>query len=161
MAEPLIFWMGKQSAPIPPDLRYCKNHMWCRPGSGSTPHRFGFTSYAVRLMQDVYFLEWKVDLGATLRPKHEIGFIESSKAQSELYSPMPGTLVRFNPELLDDPAAINADCYGAGWLFELAGPLGESFDAPGYLAHLEAHWEQTQRLLKKQIHMDDEPTEPA
>ena len=55
MAEPLTFLMGKYPAVLPGDLRYARNHMWCRPGDER--HRFGFTSYAVRLMKDVYFLD--------------------------------------------------------------------------------------------------------
>ena|SRR5438105_1534740 len=154
MAEPLVFLMGKHAAVLPADLRYCKNHMWCRPGPAGV-HRFGFTSYAVRLMQDVYFLEWKVDPGTPLRAKQEIGFIESSKAQSELYAPTGGTVTAFNPALLDDPSGINADGYGAGWLFEMAADVSEALDAAAYRDHLAATWEQTQRLLKKQVHLED------
>lgn len=154
MSEPLTFLMGKHAAVLPADLRYCTNHMWCRPGPEGV-HRFGFTSYAVRLMQDVYFLEWKVDAGALLRLKQEIGFIESSKAQSELYAPVAGTITTFNVELLNDPSAINVDGYGAGWLFEMAADVSNTMDAAAYHRHLEAAWEQTQRLLKKQIHLED------
>jgi glycine cleavage system H protein len=128
--------------------------MWCRPGPDGV-HLFGFTSYAVRLMQDVYFLEWKVDAGSAVRAKQEIGFIESSKAQSELYAPAAGTVTAFNPELLNDPSGINADGYGAGWLFEMAADVSDAMDAAAYHAFLEANWEQTQRLLKKQVHLED------
>src|SRR5262249_44443500 len=58
MPESHTFLMGKHPAALPGELRYCKNHMWCRPGAGGV-HQFGFTAYAVRLMQDVYFLEWR------------------------------------------------------------------------------------------------------
>ena len=152
MSDPLVFLMGKHPAPLPVDLRYCKNHMWCRPhGDG---FRFGFASYAVRLMQDVYFLEWKIDAGSAVRAKQEIGFIESSKAQSELYAPLAGRITGFNDGLLNDPSAINADGYGDGWLFDMTADLTDTLDAAGYSRFLEAHWEQTQRLIKKQIHED-------
>ena len=59
---PLTFLMGKHPAPLPGELLYCKNHMWCRPEPHGT-HTFGFSAYAVRLMQDVYFLEWRIDPG--------------------------------------------------------------------------------------------------
>ena len=62
MPEPLTFLMGKFAAVLPADLRYCQNHMWCRPGADGV-HRFGFTAYAIRLMQDVYFLDWCVSAG--------------------------------------------------------------------------------------------------
>jgi glycine cleavage system H protein len=147
MAEPLTFFMGKHPAPLPEGLRYCKNHMWCRPG---TPTVFGFTSYAIRLMQDVYFLEWRIDPGLVTL-KQEIGFIETQKATSGLYAPLAGRITRFNAELLNDPSAINADNYGAGWLFEWDGNLDGTLTATEYHAFLEEAWPQTQRLIKGQI----------
>lgn len=147
--EPLTFLMGKHPAPLPGDLLYCKNHMWCRSGPDGS-HAFGFTAYAVRLMQDVYFLEWRIDPGLVTL-KQEIGFIETQKATSGLYAPMAGRIVRFNAELLNDPSAINADNYGAGWLFELAGPLEGALSDAEYFAFLEEAWPQTQRLIKGQI----------
>src|SRR5438094_10258131 len=107
MAEPLTFLMGKFPAVLPAELRYCRNHMWCRPGGGLL--RFGFSAYAVRLMQDVYFLDWQVNVGDALQLKQQIGHIETSKALSDLFAPIAGTLVRFNDELLKDPSAINVD----------------------------------------------------
>ena len=107
----LTFMMGNHPAPLPGDLRYCKNHMWCRPGADGV-HTFGFTAYAVRLMQDVYFLEWRIEPGL-VTAKQEIGFIETQKATSGLYAPLGGRIVRFNSALLDDPGTINLDNYGA------------------------------------------------
>jgi glycine cleavage system H protein len=150
MPEPLTFLMGKHPAPLPADRRYCRNHMWCRPEGPA--FRFGFTAYAVRLMQDVYFLEWNVDAGTAVALKQPIGFLESSKAQSELYAPLAGTIVAFNKALLNDPSAINADGYGAGWLFEMAADPAGTMGVEEYHAFLAAGWEQTQRLLKKQVH---------
>jgi glycine cleavage system H protein len=149
MPDPLVFLMGKHPAPLPGGLLYAKNHMWCRPGADGV-HTFGFTAYAVRLMQDVYFLEWRIDPGLVTL-KQEIGYIETQKATSGLYAPLAGRVVRFNPELLEDPSAINADNYGKGWLFELAGGVAGLLDVAGYYAHLEAGWEATQRMLKGQL----------
>jgi glycine cleavage system H protein len=150
-----VFLMGKHPAPLPGDLLYCKNHMWCRPGADGT-HTFGFTAYAVRLMQDVYFLEWRTDPGL-ITLKQEIGYIETQKATAALYAPLPGRIVRFNPALLEDPSTINVDNYGKGWLFELTGELDGILDVDGYYSHLETGWEATQRMLKGQLNkMDDE-----
>ncbi len=149
MPEPLTFAMGKHPAPVPGDLRYCRNHMWCRPGANGT-HIFGFTSYAVRLMQDVYFLEWRIDPGLVTL-KQEIGFIETQKATSGLYAPLAGRIMKFNAELLNDPSAINADNYSSGWLFEFNGELTETLTAEEYYAFLEEAWPQTQRLIKGQL----------
>lgn len=147
--SPLTFMMGKHPAVLPGDLRYCKNHMWCRPGDEGV-HRFGFSAYAVRLMQDVYFLEWRIDPGLVTL-KQEIGYIETQKATSGLYAPVAGRIVRFNAELLEDPSTINVDNYGRGWLFDLQGDLADTLDVAGYHAHLEAGWENTQRMLKAQV----------
>jgi glycine cleavage system H protein len=125
--------------------------MWCQ-SVGDNTHRFGFTAYAVRLMQDVYFLEWSVDAGTSVAMKQPIGFLESSKAQSELYAPLAGTITAFNTALLNDPSAVNADGYGAGWLFEMTGDPAGTMDVAEYHAFLAAGWDQTQRLLKKQVH---------
>src|SRR5262245_50196952 len=112
MSEPLVFLMGKFAAEFPTDRKYAKNHMWGERRGDVV--RFGFTAYAVRLLQDVYFLDWSVDAGVPLAEKQEIGSIESKKAESSLYSPVAGRLVRFNEELLSDTSAINLDKYGDG-----------------------------------------------
>ncbi|MDB5311480.1 MAG: gcvH 1 [Gemmataceae bacterium] len=156
MTESLTFMMGKHPAELPGELLYCKNHMWCRPGADGV-HAFGFTAYAVRLMQDVYFLEWRIDPGL-VTAKQEIGYIETQKATSGLYAPLAGRVLRFNPDLLTDPSTINVDNYGRGWLFEMAADVaGGTLDVAAYFTHLEAGWETTQRMLKGQVNkMDDE-----
>src|SRR5260221_2923109 len=96
MPESLSFLMGKHPAELPGELLYCKNHMWCRAGTDGT-HAFGFSAYAVRLMQDVYFLEWRIDPGLVTL-KQEIGYIETQKATSGLYAPMAGRPAPLKPE---------------------------------------------------------------
>jgi len=154
MPEPRTFLMGKHPAPLPGELRYCKNHMWCRAGASGV-HTFGFTAYAVRLMQDVYFLEWRTDPGL-ITLKQEIGYIETQKATSGLYAPLAGRIVRFNAALLEDPSTINVDNYGNGWLFQLSGELEDTLSVDEYYQHLEAGWENTQRMLKGQLNKMDE-----
>lgn len=151
MSEPLTFEMGKFVAEFPVDRLYAKNHMWGERRGERI--RFGFSAYAVRLLQDVYFLDWSIDVGTSLKEKQEIGSIESKKAESSLYSPLAGQLTEFNEELLSDPSTINVDKYGNGWLFEIA-PAGSSLPllTPAeYLDHLAAVWEVTQRTIKGQM----------
>ncbi|MCS7021551.1 MAG: glycine cleavage system protein H [Gemmataceae bacterium] len=150
MSSGRFFLMGKYQAPLPAELRYCRNHMWCRLGDQGV-HTFGFTSYAVRLMRDVYFLEWRIDAGQRVTARQEIGFIETQKATSGLYAPLTGELIAFNHEVLQDPGLINVDCYGTGWLFQLRGDATETLSVDEYYKHLEAGWENTQRLIKAQI----------
>ena len=110
MGNELVFMMGEFEARFPTDRKYAKNHMWAQQYDGFW--RFGFTTYSVRLLQDVYFLDWIVDAPTPLSQGQEIGMIESKKAESSLYSPITGDLTRFNDTLMNDPSAINVDKYG-------------------------------------------------
>ena len=149
MSDDLVFMMGKFAAHFPTDRQYARNHMWAQAVDGG--HRFGFSAYAVRLLQDVYFLEWTIDEGTQLREKQAIGAIESSKAESELYSPLTGRLVEFNTALLSDPATINLDTYGEGWLFRMDAGTAGLLSPSEYLDHLAASWKIAERTIKGQM----------
>lgn len=148
MSDNLVFMMGKFEATFPTDREYSDNHLWLKPDGAV--YRVGLTAYSVRLLQDVYFLDWTVDAGVEVRRKQEIGEVESSKALSSLYAPVDGVLVDFNEELLDDPSAINTDNYGSGWLYRLKteSPL---LSPEQYLGELDKGWEHAQRTIKGQI----------
>ena len=148
MPDDLVFMMGKYEARIPADRQYSPKHVWFQ--RQDNVHRVGFTAYSVRLLQDVYFLDWRIDAGATLKTGQEVGEIESSKALSTLYAPCSGQLVRFNEQLLNDPSAINTDCYESGWLYEME-TTADLLTPEAYIQVLEDGWEDTQRLLKGQI----------
>jgi glycine cleavage system H protein len=157
MADELIFMMGKFEARFPADRKYAKNHMWAKtvdegaPQSGSKRWRFGFSAYAVRLLQDVYFLDWTIDAGTELKERQPIGNIESSKAESELYAPVAGRLVEFNQELLTDPSGVNVDKYGQGWLFAMQSISDTLLSPEQYLGHLETAWKVAERTIKGQM----------
>lgn len=153
MSAERVFMMGKFAARFPADRRYARNHMWGMPVDGGV--RFGFSAYAVRLLQDVYFLEWTVNVGTALRDRQAIGAIESSKAESELYSPAAGNLRAINDELLRDPSAINVDTYGPGWLFEIETPGDNLLEVDAYLDHLAEAWKVAERTIKGQV--NEEP----
>jgi len=139
--------MGQYEAKIPEDRRYFKSHMWLQPGPDLA--HVGLTAYAVRLLQDVYFLDWSIDPETRVHAKQDIGQIESSKAVSTVYAPAAGHIHQFNAALLNDPSLINAENYQAGWLFEFD-TTSETMSAAEYVDHLAATWETTQRLLKGQ-----------
>ena len=145
----LTFMMGEFEAEFPTDRKYAKNHMWAK--STESEIQFGFSAYAVRLLQDVYFLDWTVDAGVQLTEKQEIGAIESKKAESSLYAPIAGLLTRFNEDLLSDPSFINVDKYGQGWLFAMEGSDDALLTPDAYLVHLVGVWEVTQRTIKGQL----------
>ncbi len=149
MPDDLTFMMGEFAARIPVDLRYAQNHMWLRPEGDR--HRFGFTTYAVRLLQDVYFLEWSVETGMQLEEGQLIGFIETKKAESDLFAPIAGELTTLNETLLSDPSAINVATHEAGWLFEMVGQGESLLSAEAYVEHLVGVWKETERTIKGQV----------
>jgi glycine cleavage system H protein len=154
MPDDRVFMMGKFEARLPGDRLYARNHMWCKVEGDVL--RFGFTSYAIRLMQDVYFLDWTVSPGDEVTRLQDFGHIETSKAVSDLFAPQPGRVIQFNSALLDDPSGVNVDGYGNGWLFEMAGPPdGELMTVDEYHAFLDANWEKTQRVIKGKINTDE------
>ncbi|MEM0926853.1 MAG: glycine cleavage system protein H [Planctomycetota bacterium] len=149
------FAMGEFEASFPVDRSYAKNHMWGKRHSSSR-WRFGLSAYAVRLLQDVYFLEWELDPPASVTLRQMIGAIESKKAESDLYSPVAGTLTALNEQALSDPSIINADCYEAAWLIELdvsAQDLAVLLDSDQYHEHLHDAWEVAQRTIKGQANV--------
>jgi len=147
----LTFMMGEFEANFPTDRLYADNHMWAMRGEGNLV-RFGFTAYSVRLLQDVYFLDWMFDAPQLIEQGAEIGAVESKKAESSLFSPLSGTLTEFNADLLDDPSAINIDKYGNGWLFEIAADDQNKLLTPAaYVDLLEEVWDKTQKTIKGQL----------
>ena len=149
MSSEHVFMMGEYSASFPDDRSYAKNHMWAQPVASGV-WRFGLSAYAVRLLQDVYFLDLSIEPGMRLAERQEIGSIESKKAESSLYCPIAGTVDAVNEQLLEDPSAINLDKYGAGWMFQLNADGTGLLELPNYLEHLEAAWEIAQRTIKGQ-----------
>ena len=148
MADDLVFMMGKFAAPIPGDRLYAANHLWLKPAGDA--YRVGFTSYSVRLLQDVYFLSWTIDPNTPVRLKQEIGEVESSKAVSSLYAPSDGHVGQFNDQPLNDPSVINTDNYNAGWLYEFRTDA-KLLSPQEYVDLLAAGWEKTQRMIKGQM----------
>lgn len=154
--EPLAFMMGEYEARFPTHLLYASNHMWAFPVTEDRL-RFGLTGYAVRLLQDVYFLDWIVDPPASITDRQEIGAIESKKAESDLYAPLAGELTEINAEALDDPSVINVSPYEDGWLFELSirkEAAAKLMTPAQYLIHLESAWKVAQRTIKGQVNTD-------
>lgn len=148
----VVFMMGKYEAILPADRQYADNHHWLK--AEGERFRVGFTSYAVRLLQDVYFLDWSIDPDTVVRKKQEVGEIETSKAVASLYAPVDARILTFNQALMNDPSLINTDNYDAGWLYEIESTaLMMSVDE--YLAHLNATWDATQKTLKGQYNESD------
>lgn len=103
---------------IPKDLRFTVDHEWVRESKDPQVVEVGITDYAQGELGDVVFVELP-KAGATYAQKASFGTIEAVKAVSELYSPVAGTVVETNKALEQDPALVNRDPYGQGWMIKV------------------------------------------
>jgi glycine cleavage system H protein len=103
---------------IPADLRYTKEHEYVRTTSDPAVVQIGITDYAQGELGDVVYVDLP-KAGATLAKMAVFGTIEAVKAVSELYCPIAGTVLETNTALAGDPALVNRDPYGAGWMIKL------------------------------------------
>ena len=100
----------------PQDLLYSKEHEWVKiDGERAT---IGITDYAQNSLGDIVYVELP-KVGATIKQFGNVGVIESVKAVSDLFTPISGEVVEVNAALDDDPAAVNREPYGAGWLLKI------------------------------------------
>ena len=108
---------------IPSHLRYSAEHEWV---DESSPVKVGLSAVAVDALGDVVYLDLP-EAGSAVTAGEVCGEVESTKSVSELFSPVTGTVVEVNAEAVDNPAVLNEDPYGAGWLFTVEvseeGPL--------------------------------------
>ncbi|HEX8819901.1 MAG TPA: glycine cleavage system protein GcvH [Archangium sp.] len=104
------------SGEIPQNLKYTKEHEWAR--AEGTRVVVGVTAHAQESLGDVVYVELP-KVGSSVTAGKQFGVIESTKAVSDLYSPLSGKVVKVNDALTDSPATINSDPYGAGWIVEL------------------------------------------
>ena len=101
---------------IPGDLKYTKEHEWVKvDGNIAT---VGITDYAQQELSDITFFELP-EIDRDVKQSEEIGVIETSKAVSEIYSPVSGKIVEVNTPLDDNPEIVNQDPYGDGWLVKI------------------------------------------
>ncbi|NIR45495.1 MAG: glycine cleavage system protein GcvH [Gemmatimonadetes bacterium] len=104
-------------ANVPKELLYTEEHEWVEK-TGDDEIKVGITDYAQGELSDVVFVELP-DVGASFSRMEAFGTIEAVKAVSELYSPAAGEVTEVNDKLADDPAAVNRDPYGDGWMIKL------------------------------------------
>lgn len=103
---------------VPDDLVYTPEHEYVARTGDPKVVRIGITDYAQGELGDVVFVNLPKP-GQTLAPLDAFGTIEAVKAVSELYSPVAGEVVEVNGSLDADPAAVNRDPYGGGWMVTL------------------------------------------
>ncbi len=101
---------------IPEDLKYTREHEWLRIEDDLAV--VGITDYAQRELGDVVFVDLPA-VGSTVQQGEIFGSIDSVKTASDLYSPISGEVVEINSALADDPALVNTDPYGKGWMIKV------------------------------------------
>jgi glycine cleavage system H protein len=101
---------------VPDDLYYTESHEWVRVEGENA--RVGITDHAQAELTDVVYVELP-KVGAAAEAKGQIAVVESVKAASDIYAPVKGTVVEVNKALEGNPALINTDPFGEGWIFVL------------------------------------------
>lgn len=124
---------------IPSDLLYTEEHEYLKAGGEEAIYLVGVTDYAQGELGDVVYVELP-EVGASFGKMETFGTIEAVKAVSDLYCPVAGEVVEVNGALEDDPALVNSDPYGAGWMIKLrlSDPteLDALMDAASYAEHV-------------------------
>jgi glycine cleavage system H protein len=124
---------------IPADLRYSAEHEYVKSTGDGDVVQVGITDYAQGELGDVVFVELP-KVGDKLNAHDVFGTIEAVKAVSELYAPVAGEVVEVNARLDSEPALVNGDPYGDGWMIKLrvanAGDQNGLMDAAAYKAHV-------------------------
>jgi glycine cleavage system H protein len=126
---------------IPQTLRYTPEHEWVLVTDGTTV-RVGITDHAQDALGDIVFLTLPA-VGATVSAGQTCGEVESTKSVSDIYAPLSGVVTARNESVETAPETLNADPYGAGWLFDIeladATQVAELLDASAYEALLSGH----------------------
>jgi glycine cleavage system H protein len=114
-------------ANIPADLKYTEEHEYVRVSADGVVE-IGITDYAQGELGDVVYVELP-QVGAKFAKHDVFGTIEAVKAVSELFSPLSGEVTAINERLDKEPALVNADPYGAGWMIKMRTSNSAELDA--------------------------------
>ena len=118
-------------ANVPADLQYTADHEYVKATDDPNVVQIGITDYAQDQLGDVVFIELPKQ-GAQFNAHDVFGTIEAVKAVSELFCPLAGEVVNVNSRLDGEPALVNSDPYGAGWMIKLR--LKSASDAASLLS---------------------------
>ncbi len=124
---------------VPDNLRYTESHEWVDAADGDAI-RIGITDHAQEQLGDLVFVELPT-VGDEFDQGDSCAVVESVKAASDIYAPIAGEVVAVNEALEDDPALVNTDPYGDGWLFAVkpaeADAAEDLLDAETYAQQLD------------------------
>lgn len=117
----------------PDNLKFAESHEWITTGDETAT--VGITHHAQEELSDIVYVELP-EVGRQVEQGESIAVVESVKAASDIYAPASGEIVEVNGALEDDPAKVNEDAFGEGWLFKIkissAAELDSLLDADAY-----------------------------
>lgn len=123
----------------PDDVRYTRDHEWAREAAGVVT--VGITNYATEQLGDVVFVELP-EVGRAIEAGKAFGVVEAVKTVSDLYAPVTGEVVEVNSALGDNPAIVNQDPYGEGWMVKIRLRDATQFQALLSSSDYERHVEE-------------------
>lgn len=100
----------------PADRKYSASHEWHKIEGDTVT--IGLTQFAVDQLTDVTYVEMKKP-GFSFKAGDIIGEVESVKTTSDIYCAAAGSILEVNPKVVENPALLNTDCFGAGWLVKV------------------------------------------
>ena len=125
---------------VPAELSYTSEHEWVSALTAEGTVRVGITDHAQDALGDVVYIDLP-SVGDSVAAEDSFGEIESTKSVSDLFAPIAGEIVAANEGLEDDPALVNSDPYGEGWIIEIrpenTDDLANLLDAEAYKAELD------------------------
>ncbi len=124
---------------VPENLRYRDSHEWIE--ENADPARVGISDHAQAELTDLVYVELP-EVGRQVTAGEAVAVVESVKSANDIYAPVGGEIVEVNETVANDPALINSDAFGAGWLFKIklgdgaggGGEVAALLDAEGYRA---------------------------
>ena len=123
--------MSKQT---PADRRYSRDHEWAKDNGDGTA-LIGISDYAQEMLTDIVFVELPA-IGKKVAKGAPVAVVESVKSVYDVYAPVSGEVVTVNNKLEEDPALINKDAFGEGWIVKMrlanAAELSSLMDATAY-----------------------------
>jgi len=98
------------------EVKYSKEHEWIKLDGDTAV--VGITQHATEMLGDIVFVELP-ELGSSVAKDGNAGVVESTKAASDIYTPVSGEIIENNQSIVDDPAKVNNDPENEAWFFKL------------------------------------------
>ena len=98
------------------EVKYSKEHEWIKLDGDTAV--VGITQHATEMLGDIVFVELP-EIGSSVVKDGNAGAVESTKAASDIYTPVSGEIIENNQAIVDDPAKVNSDPENEAWFFKL------------------------------------------